>query len=184
MLEIEMKFRLTDRAAVQSRLQALGARPVCERDETDCYYNAPDRDFGTTDEVFRLRTVGMSSVLTYKGPKRTGAVKTRVEIEVPLADSNSDSADRMIRALGYRPTMIVAKRRAMFDLNRNGFELHVCIDTLESIGEFIELEIVADEREVPRAEETVLSLARELGLTHHEPRAYLRMILEARGTDR
>lgn len=183
MLEIELKYRIDDVAAIAVKLEALGARPVDVRDEIDDYYNAPDRDFKATDEVFRLRSAGADCVLTYKGPKRPGAVKTREEIEVPLASGLRDDASRLIRALGYRLTATVAKRRSIHSLERDGFELHVCLDSLASIGEFVEIEIVADERDLAKAEATVKGVAAELGLTTPEPRAYLRLVLVAMGSD-
>lgn len=182
MLEIELKYRIENREEFERKLVVAGAQFLETRDEADEYFNAPDRDFKATDEVFRLRCVGAACVLTYKGPKREGAVKTREEIEVSLADGGRDGAVRLIRALGYRPTATVAKRRAIYSLERDGFELHVCLDSLEGIGQFVEVEIVAEERELPKAERTVKAVAMELELTRPEPRAYLRMVLEARGS--
>src|SRR5207253_9991521 len=53
-------------------------------DEADHYFNAPDRDFGKTDEAFRLRRVGEQNRITYKGAKQGGPAKTRTEIEIGL----------------------------------------------------------------------------------------------------
>jgi adenylate cyclase, class 2 len=184
MLEIELKFRNPHRAAVETSLARLGAALVETRDESDHYYNAPDRDFRLTDEVFRLRCVGNTGTLTYKGPKRAGTAKTREEHEANLVDGGIEGADRIIRSLGYRPTAVVAKRRSIHTLPRDGFDLHVCLDTLEGIGEFVEIEIVAEERDRERAERALQAVAYELGLTEPEPRAYLRMVLEAKGIDR
>lgn len=184
MLEIELKFRNADRAAVEATLARFGAIRIESRDESDHYFNAPDRDFRATDEVLRLRRVGNAGTLTYKGPKRGGTAKTREEYEAQLADGQHGSAEVLIRALGYRSTAIVSKRRTLYTLARNGFELHVCLDSLEGIGEFVEIEIVAKETELARAEATVSAVAADLELTEPEPRAYLRMVLESQGIDR
>jgi adenylate cyclase, class 2 len=184
MLEIELKFRNPHRAAVEAGLARLGATPMKTRNESDRYFNAPDRDFRETDEVFRLRCVGEIGTLTYKGPKRAGAAKTREEHEANLAEGGIESMDRMLRALGYRPTAIVAKRRSIHALPCAGFDIHVCLDTLDGIGEFVEIEIVAEERDLAAAERAVLAVAADLGLTEPEPRAYLRMVLDAKGIDR
>src|SRR5262245_65528347 len=88
MLEIEQRYAKVDEADLRARLAGAGARPVGEHAEADHYFNAPDRDFVQTGEAFRLRRTGASNVLTYKGPRLTGGVKVRPEIEVPLADGD------------------------------------------------------------------------------------------------
>ena len=61
MLEIEMKFPVDNFDALQQKLQRWNAvaRPTIE--EADLYFNAPDRDFGRTDEAFRLRSIGLAN---------------------------------------------------------------------------------------------------------------------------
>src|SRR5437588_12515726 len=118
MLEVEVKYRDADRDAVQAKLLALGAVKLEERIDADQYFNAPDRDFKQTDEAFRLRRIGPKNRLTYKGPKRDAATKTRTEIEVSLADGDAPATDaeRMLTCLGYRSVAIVRKRRAVYHL--------------------------------------------------------------------
>ena len=53
MLEIEMKFRVADFAAVERRLAEWGAAVAVEREDADHYFNAPHRDFGKTDEALK-----------------------------------------------------------------------------------------------------------------------------------
>jgi len=183
MLEVEVKYRSADSAAVISKLQALGAVKVEERGDADQYFSAPDRDFTATDEAFRLRSIGAKNRLTYKGPKRDAATKTRTEIEIPLADGDAVAADaeRLFTALGYRPVAIVRKKRTVYHLKRNAFELEACIDDVDRVGSFVELEIVAEESQFEEAKAAVLQLAAELGLHEQERRSYLEMLLSAEG---
>src|SRR5947208_992675 len=48
MLEVEMKFPVADFEPVRERLAQWGARSDHEAQETDVYFNAPDRDFART----------------------------------------------------------------------------------------------------------------------------------------
>ena len=183
MLEIELKFRADDWDRVRAVLAGWGARPLGTRDEADHYFNAPDRDFARTDEALRLRRVGPRTHFTYKGPRRAAATKTRLEIEVPLADGHgpAEDAGRMLVALGYRPVAVVTKRRELFAFPRAGFEVVACLDAVEGVGRFVELEVVAEEARFEPAQAAVLAAAAELGLTTPEPRSYLRMLLEKAG---
>lgn len=183
MLEIELKFRSEDWSRVQTTLAEWGARPLGSQNEADHYFNAPDRDFAQTGEALRIRCVNGKSRLTYKGPKRAAATKTRLEIEVPLADGlgPAEDARRLLVALGYRPVAVVTKRRELFALTRGRFDLLVCLDEVESVGRFVELEVLADEAAFEEAQAVVLTAAAELGLTVPEKRSYLRMLLEKSG---
>lgn len=180
MLEIEMKFRVDDFAAVAARLAEWGAEAGPQEIESDHYYNAPDRDFGKTDEALRLRRVGTSSRITYKGPKQPGPTKTRTEIEVPLADGDGPAGDflRVLEKLGYRATAVVNKKRTSYAMRRGDFVMNVCLDDVERVGRFVEVEIVATADRRDDADRILMRTATELGLTQYEPRSYLHMVLE------
>src|ERR1700722_7885311 len=147
MLEIEQKFADADFPDLEQRLASLGARPGKPQDEADQYLNGPDRDFAATGEAFRLRRVGTAGMLTYKGPKLPDTVKVRVELEVPLAEGDTPAADclELLKRLGYRPVAVVRKRRRPFSLQRAGFDLTVCLDDVEGVGRFAEVEVLAPE---------------------------------------
>ena len=181
MLEIEQKFAKADIAAIERRLTEWGARRGEEQTEADHYFNAPDRDFAQTDEAFRLRRIGAANLLTYKGPKRPGAVKIRTELEMALRDGD-EAAEQMIqllRHLGYRPVAIVRKHRRLYHLERDGFALTVCLDEVERLGHFAEVEILAPEDQVEAARMVLARIAAALGLTELERRSYLGMLLSA-----
>ncbi|MFO0798844.1 MAG: class IV adenylate cyclase [Gemmataceae bacterium] len=183
MLEVELKYRVADHAAVLSRLVALGAARVSEAAEADHYFNAPDRDFRATGEAFRLRREGASNRFTYKGPKHEAVAKTRTEIELAVADGDAGAADaeRLVLALGLRPVAVVKKIRTVYELARGDLTATVCLDAVEGVGTYVEVEVVCDEARAALAEATVLRLAAELGLAEPEPRSYLRMLLESEG---
>ena len=186
MLEIEMKFPVADFQKVESKLRAWGASPKSPLQEADHYFNPPDRDFKTTDEALRVRRIGTSSRVTYKGPRRQGPAKTRTEIEVGLAEGAAAAEDycRLLVCLGYRPTAVVRKERIGYDLQRGGFDLEVCLDTVEQVGRFVEVEIVAPEEKLASAQHVLQEVAGELGLEKPERRSYLEMLLEKLGQDK
>ncbi len=181
MLEVEVKYRVDDPATLIERLRALGGTPVTTRTDEDHYFNAPDRDLKQTDEAFRMRCIGPENRLTYKGPKRDRETKTRTEIEVRLADGPEVAADmeRMLICLGYRPVAVVRKERAIYHATWRDESIEVCIDRVDRVGNFVELEIVAEESRFETAKAAVLGLAAELGLSNPERRSYLGMLLAA-----
>jgi adenylate cyclase class 2 len=181
MLEVEAKFPVADFAAVEERLRAWGARHLGDRTDTDCYYTVPGRDLKQTGEVFRLRRIGEASCVTYKGPRRAGPAKTRPEIEVPLAPGLKPAADlhQIFTRLGFGTVAVVAKRRRVYEWERGGFTLEACLDELDGVGRFVELEALAEESQVGAAEGELLRVAAELGLSAQEKRSYLEMYLQS-----
>lgn len=184
MLEIEQKFANADFAAIEKRLAEWSARLGEEHTEADHYYNAPDRDFARTDEAFRLRRIGSANYLTYKGPKHSGAVKIRTELEIPLRDGEEAAKQfmQLLDHLGYRAVAVVRKRRRMYHLERGGFAIVVCFDEVEELGRFAEVEIVAPDEQLEAARSVLADTAAALGLTNQERRSYLNLLLTARGT--
>ena len=180
MLEIEQKYVHPDLAQLENDLRRLGATPGEVHQETDHYLNAPDRDFARTDEAFRLRRIGPRNYLTYKGPKQGGPVKKRTELEIPLLDGPEAATQflQLLHYLHYRPTLVVRKQRRYFHWTIDGFPLTICLDEVEDLGTFAEVEILAPPEREQDAELVIQKAARDLGLTDVEPKSYLQLRLE------
>ncbi len=177
MLEIEQKFASADFARLE-RAAVFGDA----HEEADHYFNAPDRDFARTDEAFRLRRVGPANYLTYKGPKQRAEVKVRTELEIALQPGDRAAADmtRLLSHLGYRFVALVKKRRRTASLQRDGFSFTVCLDDVEGLGRFAEVEVLAPEDRRADAEKALAALATELGLSEVVRRSYLGLVLAAK----
>jgi adenylate cyclase class 2 len=182
-LEVEVKYAVADFGPIESALARWGAAIAPPRRDADHYFNAPDRDFAVTDEAARVRSIGEKNFVTYKGPKIDAATKTRLEIEVPLADGEEVAADfrRLLTHLGYRPVAVVWKTRRVAEFPRDGFEMQVTLDEVDGVGRYAELEVVAPEERADAAKAAVLAAAAGLGLTHSERRSYLQLLLEKQG---
>jgi adenylate cyclase class 2 len=182
MLEVELKYRNADRAATLAKLLQWGAQLVQDRTDVDIYFQAPDRDLKATDEAFRLRRIGSKNYLTYKGPKQDTETKTRNEIELTLADGENTAhdAEMLLEALGYKPVAMVRKKRQVYRLRRDHFEIEVNFDSVQDVGDFVELEILTYDEEYEAAKATLLATAAELGLTEKETRSYLGLVLANR----
>ncbi|OWK41672.1 class IV adenylate cyclase [Fimbriiglobus ruber] len=184
MLEVEVKYRVADWDRVVATLAGWGATAAAAREDTDHYFNSPDRDFAKTDEALRLRRIGTDNFLTYKGPRRDAATKTRTEIELPVAGGSAAAATavKFLAHLGYRPVAVVSKVRRVYRFERAGFAVEVCLDDVGAIGRFVEIEIMADEPRFEAAKAAVIATAADLGLTDQERRSYLELLLNQSAT--
>jgi adenylate cyclase class 2 len=180
MLEIEQNYANADFAAIEQRLAAWGVTDHEDEEESDDYFDAPDRDFKQTDEAFRLRRIGAKNLLTYKGPKKPATVKIRTELEVPLPDGDDAARQftELLKHLGYRYVATVTKRRRTYRFQRDPFGVAVCLDEVVGLGCYAELEIVAPEERQDAAHELLTRLGNELHLSDVERRSYLGLILD------
>jgi len=177
--EVEQKFPVADLADVENRLAALGATFVDEVVQVDRYFAHPSRDFAKTDEAIRIRQVGDANFITYKGPKIDTTTKTRKEIELPLHDGQRQAEQwgSLLGALGFAPVATVRKRRRHAHIAWQDAEIEVALDQVGDLGDFVELELNADEESLDVAKPKIQSLADELGLTGSEQLSYLELLL-------
>jgi len=131
--EVEVKAR-AEPEEVRKRLAELGAQPVGAEEQEDVYFEHPCRSFLAGDEAFRLRVAGGRAELTYKGPRKLGCTKSRLEVTVPVCDAAAAKA--LLELLGFKEAVKVRKKRELYRLG----DVEVALDTVEGLGAFVELE--------------------------------------------
>ena len=179
-LEVEQKFRVVSHPDVRTRLEAIGAAPIGSEEQADLYLLHPGRNFAKTDEALRLRRIGEENYITYKGPKLDQTTKTRREIELPLppGDEAFEKFAELLEALGFGRVATVRKTREKWQLTSHGHVVEIALDKVSGVGNFVELEISADEAGLEAARQTLTEIASELALTEATRRSYLEMWLE------
>jgi pantoate--beta-alanine ligase len=75
---------------------------------------------------------------------------------------------------------VVRKVRESYTVAYEGLSFTVCLDEVDGLGRFAEVEVVAEESESAGVAARVQEVAALLGLRKPEPRSYLRMLLESR----
>ncbi|MCQ2473551.1 MAG: class IV adenylate cyclase [Saccharofermentans sp.] len=153
MIEVEVKLKIDSAESIEKKLIELGFKKGQTLQEIDYYYNGVDRDFRASGEALRLRLVesldGSAVVadrpgepliqMTYKGPKLDNVSMSRVEHQVNI--DNFETMLSILSSLGYKPVEPVIKlRRELFSE-----EICACVDTVDGLGGYLELEIMADE---------------------------------------
>ncbi len=176
--EVEQKFPVAGLALVAERIAALGVAISPPQEEVDLYFAHPSVDFAKTDEALRLRRRGEENFLTYKGPKIDAVTKTRHEIELPLAPgaATQDSWAGLLEALGFTRVATVRKSRRKAIVPWQGRQVEVSLDTVERLGTFVELELIAEADGIESAKACLASLAQSLGLAQSERRGYLQLL--------
>lgn len=161
-----MKFRIGK--DLKEKIEEI-AEFVMEVFEEDYYLLHPCRDFLKTDEALRVRKSDRF-YLTYKGPRIDEKTKTRDEIEVEVKDLYRTL--EIFKRLGFDVFAKVSKLRRIYRLG----EFKICIDDVEGLGEFIEIEVEGELKD----REKVLNLAEDLGLKDPITKSYLELVLESK----
>ncbi|MCA9167353.1 MAG: class IV adenylate cyclase, partial [Planctomycetales bacterium] len=167
-----------------SRLEPLGVTLPEAIDQIDRYFAHPARDFLQTDEALRLRSVGDQEYLTYKGARIDSTTKTRRELELELSPAVSGDIQTLLDLLGFKPLMTVHKQRRQASFEWKGYPIEICVDEIDQIGRFVELETTSDLEHLERAKESLESLAEHLELDRQERRSYLELMFNHLGPQR
>ena len=175
MLEIEIKAFCDNHEEIINKIISLGGNLYAKLHEKDIYFKHPSRDFRKTDEAFRVRIENERTLLTYKGPRIGGKTKTRVEHEIEFDDLNS-MLD-ILNSLGFEIAYEIIKNRIIYKIK----DIDICIDKVEGIGNFVELEKRGNDRE--QTERELFGIAENLGLTRFERKSYLELKLEKQSID-
>jgi predicted adenylyl cyclase CyaB len=144
-VEIEAKMRVVSLSAVKDRLVAAGAKLVGEFLERNTFFDTEDRTLLAADEGLRLRlnqdlnTGTKVCIMTFKGPRQHGQLKSREEIQTTVGSYTDACA--IIERMGYGRILSFEKRRDTWSLKGCEIEL----DTLPRIGCFVEIEGPKDE---------------------------------------
>jgi predicted adenylyl cyclase CyaB len=157
-VEIEAKMSVESFDPVRAKLRELGAREAGRHFEVNTFFDTEDRSLLAADEGLRLRVErdvasgAERHVVTYKGPRQMGQLKSREEVEVGV--SSREGAARLLEKLGYHRTLSFEKRRESWELDGCRIEL----DELPHLGRFIEVE--------GPDEKTVLAVRERIELSH------------------
>lgn len=179
MYEVERKLRVPH-DDVRESVEDLDFVGVVH--QRDTYFDHPVRSFGRTDEALRVRrerTVAgdpdTADRLTYKGPRVDAEAKTRAEHETLVGDA--DGIIDILHALDFTPAGVVDKEREFY----RTATCDICLDTVEELGEFVEIEARGQREDVKAAVADVHDLVSKLGLTEAEAieESYLGLVLEA-----
>jgi len=137
-VEIEVKFRVGDPAALDERLRAIGFRCVTPRTfERNVLYDTPDRRLRAQQSILRIRKYGDRWLLTHKcltpDNDPDARHKHRIETETEVVDG--EALGTVFTNLGYAPAFTYEKWRTEY-ADATGH----CVLDETPIGVFAELE--------------------------------------------
>ena len=176
MIEVEVKAKIDSFEEIENKLEKIGAQKSKKEFQEDIYFNSPVVDFAKTDEALRIRTTKENEktniFITYKGPKRDSASKTRKEIEMGIDDA--EKCSQIFEEIGFKKVRTVRKNRQYYTYKN--FE--ISLDDIEGLEPYMEIEIGLDDNEdYSDAQNKIFELFEKLGITDgFERTSYLELL--------
>jgi len=186
MIEVELKFPIQlpeTLESVRRRFVASGAVAHLVNVQSDEYLNDPLRDFAKQDKALRIRSHDGRYFMTFKGPGLDAVAKIRHEIEMPLESAAcAEQLKQAFFGIGFVSVAKVSKRRETMTVSWEDESVEICLDEVDEVGSFVEVELVIeDDGDIESAKQTLLSLAKNVGLSEPIKTSYLELLLERRG---
>ena len=157
MIEVEVKLPVSDLDKTKTELFKRGFRETALLEERDTYFDNLQGDIRANGEALRVRetknklrvretkdqrTGKCRAQMNFKGKKLDACTMTREELETGVEDGTV--CRKILQAIGYSPAAPeVVKDRIM--LRRES--VTACLDSVHGLGEFLELEVLAEGEE-------------------------------------
>ena len=169
MHEIEVKARVRDKEAL---LRALGERgvvlsePVTEDDTLYALEVGDMKSYNQNANFLRLRVRSDGkTIFTLKHhPDRHEGRADSMPLEHETTVGSRDEIEHMLLLMGYHEAVRVLKSRQKGTLGK----WEVCVDEVEGLGSFMELEELAGPDEVARVLAEMLAMYEELGIAKED----------------
>ncbi len=166
-MEIEIKARLDDTDAVMQKLVALGCvfSPVKKQDDMVWAANAESMETFLANPVFlRIRVQNDEKVILTAKKSKTdliaGGASNLVKREHEVAVDSAEEARGILEMLGLKEVVRTIKKRQTAE--HDGYE--ICIDAIEGLGSFIELEKMGEQEDAPRIQREMMDFLASLGV--------------------
>jgi len=173
-MEIEVKAKLKNSVVVMEKLAKLGCEFSGAKTQDDMVWVAKTgtlEDFLSNTVFLRIRIQnggggnsgsgnGEKIIMTAKSPKAKQGNESLVKREHEVVVSSADEARNILLMLGLHEAVRVIKKRRT--AKYEGYE--ICLDEIENLGSFIELEKMAEEKDAAQIQGQMLEFLGTLGI--------------------
>jgi len=162
MREIEVKARLINKTELFIKAIDLGIAFEEPHEQDDITYETTLSKDDPAWNIFRIRKQGDKTILTMKY-KASSRSRDNHERETTI-DNAKEVAD-MLERVGYVQGVRIKKTRQTAKYN----DFEICVDEIDQLGSFIEVEKLADDdANVDEIQDDLWSLLRKLGVNSED----------------
>lgn len=141
MKEIEVKYRLDNVNELISRLEKLGCKISNIEDQKDTVYVTNLKNINFKPGSIFLRVRKNNDKIELNAKKHHHMMQSREEVEFEV--SSYEDANHFLELIGFKKWVEVVKKR----IHTTYENCNICIDEVDSLGSFVELEYVVEDLE-------------------------------------
>ena len=158
MREIELKFQVDNFDKIKSILDDNNEKLSEEYHQSDTIYVSDLNDTESKEGSIWLSVRKVNDKIEMNLKKQSAKKMESEEIEFEVSDYFL--ANKFLSALGYKEWVQVNKKRVYSKYD----DVNICMDEVERLGYFIELELLIDENDEKDYESILLDYAKKLGI--------------------
>ncbi len=160
--EVEVKAKLRNPGDFIARLEGIGVKFGPAVNQHDKIFSPKTLESFTTFQTgvsfLRIRNQDSTFLLTLKKSELNELESTEIESEI----SNPEAIEQIITDLGYKFSVEVRKKRR----KANHDEIELCLDEVEGLGTFIELEkLMSMNADVEAVQAELFEFLKQFGVT-------------------
>jgi adenylate cyclase class 2 len=162
--EIEVKARVEDKEALRQALVELGCvfnAPVRQDDTVFALKIGTLEEFLSNDSFLRIRIQDDGTVILTAKKQIRKSEGGLVKIEHETIVQSADASRSILELMGYQEAVRVKKSRQTAHLK----EYEICLDDIEGLGLFIELEQMGESDDAPAIQKDMLDFLLSLGIS-------------------
>lgn len=177
MREIEVKVKIEDLSELENRLKekdCVLSPPINQHDVIYSLKGVHELDSRREGKII-LRIRNQDGEIRFTLKKQKSNESDNIEYETIVDDAKE--LDGILRALGWRPEIEVKKIRRKGKIG----EYEICLDNVEGLGAYVEMEKLTDENADPaKVQRELLEVLESFGVDRSglENRAYYTIILQ------
>lgn len=156
MREIELKFKVENLDDIMSFLKTNNCKISSTNYQYDTIYVKDLDNVESTEGSIWLRVRKTNEIVELNYKKQSAKKMESEEIEFEV--SSYEKANSFLKALGFKEWVQVNKKRQYSKYK----DYNICIDQVERLGTFIEIEILVDDGDKTDYEEQLLNIAEEM----------------------
>lgn len=145
MIEVEIKLPIDNMEMIEKKLLETGFKASGREKETDTYFDNAAGEIRGQGQALRVRecvnliTGETTAQVNFKGQKLDHISMTRTELETGI--EQAETVRRIFESVGFHTARpVVTKIRTTYRKT----PLLACLDQVEHLGDFLELEILVD----------------------------------------
>lgn len=159
-MEIEIKAKVKNLAALRRKVLALGATKLGDKHQLDVYLSPPHKSFFKTRHYLRVRQdlLNNESSFDYHIVQGTGQYSTTKETEVKV--ENGKVLLKILKDLAFTEICRIDKKRELFQYQ----DFEIVLDKVKKLGNFIEVELEGNFQNREKHKKRIVEVLDKLGV--------------------